>query len=96
VNTSTLKKVYALLKSDLDARPNVNKSCSLLKDILCKLDFYKFWLFPEVGHCKIFLSLVLQRIKDNYRQNLNGEISNMYNNCITTHHVSSFNLIYIY
>ena len=48
-----------------------------MKDVLCKLGFYEVWLFQEVGHCKIFPSLVKQRIKDNYIQNWNEEISNM-------------------
>jgi len=48
-----------------------------LKDLLYYLGFYEVWLLQEVGHCKIFLSLVKQRIKDNYVQNWNGESSNM-------------------
>ena len=48
-----------------------------MKDLLCKLSFYEVWLFQEVDHCKICLSLVKQRIKDNYIQNWNGESSNM-------------------
>jgi len=34
-------------------------------------------LFQEVDHCKICLSLVKQRIKDNYLQHWNGDFSNM-------------------
>ena len=30
----------------------------------------------EVGHCKLSLSLVKQRMKDNYVHNWNGDISN--------------------
>ena len=79
------KKVYLLLKSDLDEHPNVKNWCSMLRDMLGNLGFYEAWLFQDVGDSKTFLSLVKQRIKDNFIQNWNERISNMSRSYLYTH-----------
>ena len=79
------KKVYLLLKSNLDACPNVKNWCSRLRDMLGNLGFYEVWLFQDVGNSKCFLSLVKQRLKDQFLQNWNERISNMSRNYLYTH-----------
>lgn len=70
-----IKKVYLMLKSDIDQRPNIKNWCSLLRDLLCRLGFHDAWLFQDVGNSNIFLSLVKQRLKDQFLRNWNFSIS---------------------
>jgi len=63
--------------------------CSLLKDLLCTLGFYKVWLFQDVGHENIFLYNVKLRLNDHAMQYWNGRlrdssIANLYK------HIASF------
>ena len=57
------KKVYLLLKSDLDEHPNVKNWCSMLRDMLGNLGFYEAWLFQDVGDSKTFIHLSNRELK---------------------------------
>ena len=61
---------------DIDNNVNKKSWASLTRDILCNLGFYDAWLFQNVGNENIFLSLVKQRINDQYIQVWNNSIQN--------------------
>ena len=54
--------------------PNRCNWCSLLKQLLCNLGFYHVWLAQHVGYENIFLSIVTQRLNDNFVQNWNSRL----------------------
>ena len=61
------KKVYLMLKSDVDTHPNVKNWCSLLRDLLSSLGLYDVWLYHDIGNCNhAFLSSVKQRIQNQF------------------------------
>ena len=51
-----------MLKSDSDTYPSRKTWCTLLKQLLSNLGFYEVWLFQEVGHVKLFLLNVKERL----------------------------------
>ena len=69
-----VKKVYNMLKYDFESNPDKENWCSLLYDLLCTLGFNDAWLFQDIGDSVLFLSLVKQRLKDQFIQNLNGRL----------------------
>ena len=42
--------------------------------LLCTLGFNDAWLFQDIGDSVLFLSLVIQRLKDQFIHNLNGRL----------------------
>ena len=86
-----IKKVYLMLKSDLDTQPNKKNWCSLVRDLLCQLGFHEVWIFQEIGETKLFLSIAKQRIKDQFLQNWNGRLSNS-SRANLYKHISNFKL----
>ena len=48
--------------------------CSLLYGLLYTLGFNDAWLFQDIGDSVLFLSLVKQRLKDQFIQNWNGRL----------------------
>jgi len=38
------------------------------------MNYYNVWLFQDIGDSVLFLSLVKQRLKDQFIQNWNGRI----------------------
>jgi hypothetical protein len=63
-----IKIVYNFLKEQADRRPNIKNWVSNVKDLLSRLGFYDVWLNQGVANSKIFMSILKQRIKDNYFQ----------------------------
>ena len=57
-----------MLKSDSDIYPSKKSWCTLLKQLLGNLGFCEVWLFQEVGHVKLFLLNVNERLNDHFIQ----------------------------
>ena len=68
--------VYNLLKNDMEIYPNNNNWCTLLKNLLCSLGMVDAWIYQGVGNDKMFLSLVKQRLNDQFVQNWNARLNN--------------------
>lgn len=58
-----------MLYQDILDKPNTKNLCSLLRDLLFALGFADAWYLQSVGNNKLFLSLIMQRIKDQFLQN---------------------------
>jgi hypothetical protein len=67
--------VYNLLKTDVELCPNKTNWCTLLKDLLCSLGFVDAWIFQGVGNTEMFLSVVQQRLSDQFIQNWNARLN---------------------
>ena len=63
-----------MLCQDILDKPNVKNWCSLLRNLLYSLGFQEIWYFQTVGNTKLFLSLVKQRINDQFIQNWNERL----------------------
>lgn len=70
-----IKHIYNLLMSDIHLRPNKANWVSLIRDLLSNLGFYYAWENQSVGNEKVFLSLIRQRLTDNFIQNWNSRIN---------------------
>ena len=46
-----------------------------VKRLLSNLGFYEVWLQQNVGDVKVFLSVVKERLQDNFIQNWNAELN---------------------
>ena len=57
-----------MLKSDSETYPSRKSWCTLLKRLLGNRCFYEVWLFQEVGHVKLFLLIVKERLNDHFIQ----------------------------
>jgi len=68
-NKKYIKIVYNMLFQDILDKPNTKIWCSLLRDLLCTLGFADASYVQSVGNNKLFLSLIMQRIKDQFLQN---------------------------
>ena len=68
--------VYDLLYNDCTNLPNKVSWVTLLRDLLCNLGFMEAWVHQNVGDMDIFLSLVKQRLSDNFIQNWNSRLEN--------------------
>jgi hypothetical protein len=68
--------VYKMLKTDCENAQNKINWCSLVKELLGTLGFYDVWLQQGVGNTNIFLSLVKQRLRDQFMQNWHGRLEN--------------------
>ena len=84
------RKVYNMLKSDMEIYPHKSNWCSLLKDLLCRLGFYDAWYFQYIGNANIFISLVKQRLTDNFVQNWHSRINDS-SRALFYRNISSFN-----
>ena len=60
---------YKIKYNDLEQRPNATSWASLAKDLLFSLGFNEVWLQQGVGNYNIFISLLKQRLTDNFIQN---------------------------
>ena len=70
-----IKHVYNLLRADVQANPNQVNWTSVVRDLLCNLGMQYAWLGQSVGNVNIFLSLIRQRLTDNFIQNWNSRIN---------------------
>ena len=57
-----------MLKYYVESNPDKNNWCSRLYDLPCTLGFNNAWLFQDIGDSVLFLSLVKQRLKDQFIQ----------------------------
>jgi hypothetical protein len=64
-----------MLKNDLDQFPYKKNWCSLVRYLLCNLGLNDAGFYQNVGNANVFLSLVKQRIKDQFIQNWTGRLS---------------------
>ena len=60
---------YKIMFNNLERRPNATSWASLVKDLLFSLGFNEVWLQQGVGNYNIFISLLKQRLTDNFIQN---------------------------
>ena len=61
--------ICKMLLSDMEQWPNKINWATLIKTTLGNLGFYHFWLEQGVGDESKFLSVLIQRLKDNFIQN---------------------------
>ena len=69
-----VKKIYDLLYSQLDIRPNKKSWVSDVRDILQSLGFNDVWLLQGVGNVDIFINVIKQRANDVFVQNWFSEL----------------------
>ena len=62
------KLVYILMLNDIDERPNVKNWAVLVKKLLSNLGFFHVWAAQGVGDENKFLSILKQRLSDNFVQ----------------------------
>ena len=60
--------VYKLMLSDLDRFPNKVNWASLVRNLLMSLDFNNVWLDQGVGNYGGFITVLKQRLTDNFIQ----------------------------
>ena len=63
-----------MLKYDFKSNPDKKKWRSRLYGLLCTLGFNNAWLFQDIGDSVLFLSLVKQRLEDQFIHNWNGRL----------------------
>lgn len=68
--------MYKMLRNDIEILPNKVNWCSYVKELLCSLEFYDVWLQHSVGNENVFLSLVKQRLSDQFTQNWHNWLEN--------------------
>ena len=61
--------IYKIMFSDLERRPNATSWASLVKNLLFSLGFNEVWMQQGVANYNIFISLLKQRLTDNFIQN---------------------------
>ena len=84
-----------MLKYDFESNPDKKNRCSLMYGLLCTLGFNDAWLFQDIGDSVLFLSLVKQRLKDQFIQNWNGRLEES-SRAIFYKHISSFDFKPLY
>ena len=70
-----IKCIYQTMLADIDNNNRKTNWALLVKKLLANLGFYEVWLQQSVGDDGIFLSLVKQRLKDNFVQKWNEELN---------------------
>ena len=63
-----------MLKYDFKSNHDKKKWRSRLYGLLCTLGFSIAWLFQDIGDSVLFLSLVKQRLEDQFIHNWNGRL----------------------
>ena len=71
-----VKIIYNLMLRDINQLPNKVNWASLLRDLLMSLGFYNVWLNQGVGNYNEFMSVLKQRLTDNYVQNWSSRLDN--------------------
>ena len=71
-----IKIVYNILVRDAELFPNKVNWVSLLRLLLMSLGFYEVWLVQGVGNYNAFMSLLKQRLNDNFIQNWVSRLEN--------------------
>jgi len=65
------KKVYLMLKIDIETRPEKENWCTLLKSLMSNLGLFDALYFQQVGNQQYFMALVKQRLADQFIQKWN-------------------------
>ena len=73
-NRKYISITYKLLLSDMEQWPNKTNWATLIKTTLGNLGFYHVWLEQGVENEPKCLSILKQRLKDNFIQNLNERL----------------------
>ena len=55
-----------MMLADLEEYPNKINWAYLVKDLLSRMGFYDVWLTQGVANLRLFLSLLKQRLTDNF------------------------------
>ncbi len=63
-----------MMLNDMRERPNKQNWASLVKKLLSDLGFYYVWIAQGVGNVNKFLSILKQRLTDNFIQNWNSRL----------------------
>ena len=95
--------VYKLMLSDLDRLPNKVNWASLVRNLLMSLGFNNVWLDQAVGNYKGFITVLKQRLTDNFIQNWHSRLEDtsraifyrsmaafQFQSYLKTHNVSKF------
>ena len=69
-----IRYIYNMMLEDMDSMPDKDNWASLVKKLLESLGFNDVWLAQGVGNVNLFLSLVKQRLHDQFIQNWNSRI----------------------
>ena len=69
-----IRYIYNMMLEDMDRMPDKDNWASLVKKLLESLGFNDVWLAQGVGNVNLFLSLVKQRLHDQFIQNCNSRI----------------------
>ena len=64
-----IKKIYNVMLTDINDRPNIQNWASLVRNTLSNLGFFNVWIAQGVGDVNIFLSVIKQRLSDTFVQN---------------------------
>ena len=75
-NTKYINLIYKMMINDLELRPNKQNWASLIKSTLGMLGYHYVWQAQGVGNSKAFLSVLKQRLSDNFQQNWHERLSN--------------------
>ena len=67
----TYKIIYNMMLNNMESMPHKKNWAKLVKQLLGCLGFNEVWVAQTVGDVTIFLSLVKQRMHDNFIQNWN-------------------------
>ena len=71
-----VKIIYNLMLLDINRLPNKVNWASLLRDLFMSLDFNNVWLQQGVGDFNGFMSVLKQRLTDNFVQNWSARLEN--------------------
>ena len=71
-----IKNVFNKLCENLEKYPNKKSWAKSVKTMLANLGFNHVWLYQGVGNKNQFLNIFKQRLKDNFIQNWNNNLSN--------------------
>ena len=66
--------IYKLMLRDIDSNARIINWVSLVRHLLYRLGFNDVWLFQGVGDNKVFLSIVKQRLHDQFGQRWHEEL----------------------
>ena len=67
--------IYNTMLADIEEKNRKINWALLVKRLLSNLGFYEVWLQQNVGDVKVFLSVVKERLQDNFIQNWNTELN---------------------
>ena len=68
--------IYEMMLRDIEINDWKTNWTLLVRDLLGNLGFFEVWLNQGVGDVNLFLTIVQQRLKDQYIQGWMGEIEN--------------------